>query len=200
MTYDAIGEDPSAAGLLAELDRKSASRKLALPTNDLDVKRALRKAGEPICLFGEKREDRRERLRQIIFKQRTAAGLDGEMGSSDDDDDDSSEEEKEEEFYTEGTASLEQARRYIASYSLPRAKRRVERQRKEANLPLARIMDTRKAVFAELKVGKRESLSCPDSTLIIRLVLFRRHILHSDHNLPTTVQYARCGSLRILAC
>ena len=153
-SYDNLAEDPSAAGLLAELDKKSAARKIALPTNDLEVKRALRKAGQPISLFGEKREDRRERLRAVVVQQRQAAGLDADMDGDSSDSGDSSEEEKEEEFYTEGTSSLEQARRHIAAYSLPRAKRRIERQRREAQLPLARILDTRKAVFAELKVSQ----------------------------------------------
>lgn len=149
--YD-IAEDPSNAGLLAELDRKSAARKLALPTNDLEVRKRLRGMGEPITLFGEKKEDRRERLRTVIVRQRQAQGLDIDMDSESDPDDNDEGDEKEEEFYTEGDESLEAARRWMAAYSLPRAKRRIARQRMEANLPLGRILDTRKGIFAELKV------------------------------------------------
>lgn len=153
--YD-LAEDPSAAGLLAELDRKSAARKVALPTNDLEVKRRLRSYGEPITLFGEKREDRRERLRSVIIRQRQAQGLDIAMMEEDEssDEDDEEEQEKEEEFYTEGDDALEAARRWITAYSLPRAKRRILRQRQEANTPLGRILDVRKSVFAELKVSE----------------------------------------------
>jgi U4/U6 small nuclear ribonucleoprotein PRP4 len=63
------------------------------------------------------------------------------------------EQEKEEEFYTEGDDALEAARRWIAAYSLPRAKRRILKQRQEASTPLGRILDVRKSVFSELKVG-----------------------------------------------
>ncbi|KAK9898308.1 WD40 repeat-like protein [Cystobasidium minutum MCA 4210] len=149
--YD-LAEDPSAAGLLAELDRKSAARKLALPTNDLEVKRRLRSHGEPITLFGEKREDRRERLRVVIIRQRQAQGMDINMEEDESSDEEEEEEqEKEEEFYTEGDDALEAARRWITAYSLPRAKRRILKQRQEAQTPLGRILDVRKSVFAELK-------------------------------------------------
>lgn len=166
LQYDDIDEDPSAAGLLAELDRKSAARKLALPTNDVEVKRRLRYYGQPICCFGEKREDRRERLRAVIIKQRQSQGLDtgtlenggSDDGSNDDGEDDSEdnnedEKEKEEEFYTEGDDNLESARRWITAYSLPRAKKRILQQRSEANTPLGRILDVRKSVYSEIKVS-----------------------------------------------
>lgn len=150
-----IAEDPSAQGLIAELDRKAAARKLALPTNDLEVRRRLRAHGQPITLFGEKREDRRERLRSVIMAQREAQGLDSEMESEEEsgDEDEEDEEDKEEEFYTEGDDALEQARRWLTAYSMPRTKQRIQRQRQEAAMPLARILDARKGVFAELKVG-----------------------------------------------
>ena len=114
--------------------------------------------GEPITLFGEKKEDRRERLRSVIVRQRQAQGMDIDMVDSESDDaEDGSdgEDEKEEEFYTEGDEGLESARRWMAAYSLPRAKRRIARQRIEANLPLGRILDARKGIFAELKVSLR---------------------------------------------
>jgi U4/U6 small nuclear ribonucleoprotein PRP4 len=109
-------------------------------------------------VFGEKREDRRERLRTVIIKDRQARGLDidldgsGDDGSSDDAEDEE-EKEKEEEFYTEGDDALEKARRYLTAYSVPRAKKRIQRQRMEASVPLSRILDTRKSVFSELKVS-----------------------------------------------
>ena len=66
------------------------------------------------------------------------------------------EDEGEEEFYTEGTEELLTARRRMAEWSLEKARLRLERQRREAGLPLSRIMATRKAVFAELKVCLRQ--------------------------------------------
>lgn len=94
-------------------------------------------------------------MRGIIVRLRQAKGLD--VNISDDegsqDEKEEEEEEKEEEFYTEGEPELEKARRYMAAWAMPRAKQRIERQRREANTPLARILDTRKAVFAELKVA-----------------------------------------------
>ena len=115
---------PDTAKILADLDRKQAARQLALPTNDGQVRALLREQGEPVTLFGERPEDRRDRLRALLARQRTAQGdqpIDSLLSGSDSDD--SSDEEmddQEEEFYTEGTFNLKLARRSIADYSLPR--------------------------------------------------------------------------------
>ena len=136
-------------------------------------------------MFGEKKEDRRERLRSVIVRQRQAQGMDIDMADSEseDGDEDDDEDEKEEEFYTEGDETLENARRWMAAYSLPRAKRRVQRQRMEANLPLGRILDTRKGIFAELKA----SLSLSLTSLILSLPPIR--IMLSIYSFPPTDVY-----------
>ena len=49
------------AFVLAQLEAKRRARSVVLPTADGDVKRMLRSRGHPVCLFGEKPEDRRVR-------------------------------------------------------------------------------------------------------------------------------------------
>ncbi|KAI5477532.1 hypothetical protein MNV49_006120 [Pseudohyphozyma bogoriensis] len=139
---------PDTARVMAELDRKTAARRLAVPTRDPDVRLRLREMGEPITLFGEWPEDRRDRLRHLWSEMRKEEGGDGDVSSEEESSD---EEEKEEEFYTEGTSGLKDARRKIADFSLDRARKRITRQRHETLLPLGRLMDVRRAVFNELK-------------------------------------------------
>lgn len=71
----------------------------------------------------------------------------------DDFEDDDSSDSDEGEFYTEGSNELLEARRKIVRYSLSRARRRLARQRVESNLPLSKIINVRKEVYGELKVG-----------------------------------------------
>lgn len=164
---------PETARLLAELDRKTSARRLAVPTKDADVRARLRELGEPMTLFGERPEDRRDRLRQLWSalrqKEKDAKAAKGSDDDSETDSDDSSPEEKEEEFYTEGTMDLKAARRHIAEYSLPRcvhhstksvlvlitlayrSRKRVARQRFETTVPLGRLIDVRRAVYDNLK-------------------------------------------------
>lgn len=115
---------PDTAKILADLDRKQAARQLALPTNDGQVRALLRDQGEPITLFGERPEDRRDRLRALLAKQRTDQAdqpIDSIIsGSESSDSGDEEMDDQEEEFYTEGTFNLKLARRNIADYSLPR--------------------------------------------------------------------------------
>ncbi|GAA6002167.1 uncharacterized protein JCM10292_000788 [Rhodotorula paludigena] len=171
---------PETARLLSELDRKKLARKIALPTNDGEVRARLRELGEPITLFGEGPADRRDRLRDLIAKARLERGeamdLEEEEDQSSDED---SEDDKDEEFYTEGSAALKKARRDIAEYSLPRARKRLARQRLDATVPLARLMDVRKAVFANLstftnlgsQIGDTRAISSlrfsPDSSMLL---------------------------------
>ncbi|GAA99356.1 hypothetical protein E5Q_06051 [Mixia osmundae IAM 14324] len=140
---------PETNRLLAELERKTQARKLAIPTNDVDVRARLRELGEPITLFGEKREDRRDRLRTVVSE---AAAKRGEtFDASESDSSDSDDSDKQEEFYTEGSQALLRARSAMAQHSLQRARKRLARQRLEASIPLGRILDRRKQIYAELK-------------------------------------------------
>jgi len=127
---------PETSKILSDLDRKKLARKIALPTNDNEVRSRLRELDQPITLFGEGPADRRDRLRDLIAKARMekmggfdardgmqveGTGTDEEDGDSEDSEgEEGGEGDKDEEFYTEGTAALKKARRQIAEYSLPR--------------------------------------------------------------------------------
>lgn len=54
--------------LLAEFERRKQLRQIYVPTDDHDVKMALRELEHPICLFGEGPAERRDRLRELIAK------------------------------------------------------------------------------------------------------------------------------------
>ncbi|TFY57871.1 hypothetical protein EVJ58_g6757 [Rhodofomes roseus] len=135
--------------LLDELERKKKARSLAVPTDDNKVKARLREIGEPITLFGERAADRRDRLIYVLSQINAARGDDAMQV----DEEESSEESEEdvEEFYTPGALELLGARRRIAEYSLPRAQKRVAQQRLDSKIPLGRIIDIRKKVFAEAR-------------------------------------------------
>ncbi|KZT57629.1 WD40 repeat-like protein [Calocera cornea HHB12733] len=131
--------------ILDELERKKRARSLAVPTDDGRVRARLRELGEPITLFGERAADRRDRLRYILSQMGVERGIPVE------DESDSEGEDQEEEFYTPGPLDLLDARRKLAEFSLPRAAERVSYQRAESTLPLSRIVEARKKVFAEVK-------------------------------------------------
>ncbi|CAB4401112.1 uncharacterized protein OCT59_001901 [Rhizophagus irregularis] len=133
--------------ILDEFERKKRARTLAVPTDDGRVRAKLRELGEPQCLFGEGPGDRRDRLRYLLSKQEGTEIVPDEEESSASE----SEEEKEEEFFTQGTPELLEARRWIASYSLPRARDRLQKQRLEYELPLPQLKSLRKDLFSELK-------------------------------------------------
>lgn len=111
---------PETARLLSELDRKKLARKIALPTNDGEVRARLREIDEPITLFGEGPADRRDRLRDLIARARLEKGETMEVEEESEESSESEEDEEDEEFYTEGSAALKQARREMAEYSIPR--------------------------------------------------------------------------------
>ncbi|SCV73291.1 BQ2448_7217 [Microbotryum intermedium] len=174
---------PETARLLAELDRKKANRSLYVPTKDVDVKERLRSLAQPITLFGERPEDRRDRLREVLGKlreenrrdkkekreQREARASGGEEGKSneeeeeeeeeeEDEDDDGSEPEveDEEEFYTEGSQELKDSRRWIAQYSLPRWVGRVPKPKRDPFRKMSRAKARIQAqrLEANVKLGR----------------------------------------------
>ncbi|GAA5943438.1 U4/U6-U5 snRNP complex subunit PRP4 [Sporobolomyces koalae] len=184
---------PETAQILSELDRKKLARKIALPTNDGEVRARLRELDQPVTLFGEGPADRRDRLRDLLAQARMSkmgSGANGDgieiegaddQGSDEDGDDDDADDDddQDEEFYTEGSIELKKARRDLADYSLPRARKRIARQRTDATVPLARLMDVRKAVFSNLEsftnlgsqIGDTRALSAvrfsPDSKMLL---------------------------------
>ncbi|KAH9258750.1 hypothetical protein BASA81_003252 [Batrachochytrium salamandrivorans] len=51
---------------LKQFETKQRQRLVDVPTNDLEVKQLLRLHSQPICLFGERDLDRRERLKRVV--------------------------------------------------------------------------------------------------------------------------------------
>ncbi|KAI6914561.1 pre-mRNA-processing factor 4 [Hortaea werneckii] len=145
-----------ASSVLNDFARKRKAAALAVPTDDKRVRTELRARGEPITLFGERAEDRRERLRGILLSEQeatTGADEDEVMRDATHDTagDEEGEDEEEGEFYTEGSQALLQARKDIARYSLPRAKQRIAHQRIESGIPVATHVRHRKAIQDRLK-------------------------------------------------
>ena len=139
------------AFVLAQLEAKRRARSVVLPTADGDVKSMLRTRGYPICLFGEKPEDRRVRLRKIVVHAvvmlgesedavATAAAA-TDSGSSSVATSSSSSRTKaqleDEEFYTRGTAELIAARRWIAKDSWSRSQKRLAGAKRRRDEPAA---------------------------------------------------------------
>ncbi|OBZ74218.1 U4/U6 small nuclear ribonucleoprotein Prp4 [Grifola frondosa] len=158
LTFDTLIDDGNYLGterarlenklLLDELERKKKARSLAVPTDDNRVKARLREIGEPITLFGERAADRRDRLIYVLSQIHAARG-DEAMQVEEESSEES--EEEEEEFYSPGSLELLEARRLLAEYSLPRAQKRVAQQWVHSKIPLGRIIDIRKKVFADVK-------------------------------------------------
>ncbi|KAH9983889.1 U4/U6 snRNP-specific spliceosomal protein [Russula compacta] len=157
-TFDTLADDGNYLGserarienkvILDELERKKKARAMAVPTDDNRVKARLREIGEPITLFGERAADRRDRLIYVLSQINAARGedvMDVDAKSE------SESEDEAEEFYSPGSLELLEARRRIAEFSLPRAQKRVAQQKVDSKLPLSRIIDIRKRVFADVK-------------------------------------------------
>ena len=92
---------------------------VAVPTNDLDVKKKLRECGQPICLFGEDAFDRRQRLKLVLAKGTHEITHEATQKPI-------AHETQQSTFYTHGTAGLLEARKKIAHTSLECAKIRLK--------------------------------------------------------------------------
>ncbi|XP_004925115.2 U4/U6 small nuclear ribonucleoprotein Prp4 isoform X1 [Bombyx mori] len=117
--------------LLEEFERRRKARQLNVSTDDDEVRRSLRQLGEPVCLFGEGPAERRVRLRDLLSYlgedainkklEEEEARLERDRG-------------REGTWYHEGPPTLRQARIWIARYSLPNAKKRLNKAREELKL------------------------------------------------------------------
>lgn len=145
---------PAASGKQAStvLDEFSRKRKVAavpVPTDDKRVRVELRSRGEPITLFGERPEDRRDRLRELLYSEQEenedAEMLDVTPGVDEDEEDEAGEE-----FYTEGSEALLASRRDMAVYSMPRAAQRIAHQRVESTIPVSTHVRHRTAIKERL--------------------------------------------------
>jgi U4/U6 small nuclear ribonucleoprotein PRP4 len=136
-----------------ELHRRA--RSIVVPTNDEFVKAKLREIGQPIILFGEKPEDRRERLRDHLAKLGVSDGFPAgtkEAGSKqkrEDRDKDRDQQDDNEGYLTPGVPELKGARLWIASYSIPKAKARVSAaKRRREQPPPTNFKDSTKESFS----------------------------------------------------
>lgn len=164
--------------MLEEFERKKKARQINVSTDDNEIKKSLRQLNEPICLFGEGPAERRIRLRELLsmlgenaFSKRTS---EDEKKSSAKEQQDTSQT-----WYHEAPESLKVARLWIADYSLPRAKYRLEKARELAEIPSAtkasHIVELQKKIQALLpqssQVGDTRPISAcdfnSDSTMLI---------------------------------
>ena len=142
-----------ASAFLTQLSRKKRIANIIVPTNDLAVRAKLREIDEPITLFGEGPGDRRDRLRELLSIKEEIDEAEREDRDEEMHDAPPAEAEaddQEEEFYTKGSEELLEARRRIAEFSLPRAKRRLAVQKAESTIPLRTHVKFRKAVKEKL--------------------------------------------------
>ncbi|RKP13599.1 WD40 repeat-like protein [Piptocephalis cylindrospora] len=158
--------------LMEEMDRRKRARELAVPTDDRQIRARLRDLKEPQCLFAEGPSERRDRLRHLLSlrlsKKEKRAAAAGDASDEDEDmsdhesdedtdmeeggsQDQREEEDKEEEFYTVGSEDLLHARREMLSFSMPRAKERIERQKTFASTSLVTIRTARNTAFRQLR-------------------------------------------------
>jgi len=163
--------------LMQKLELSRRARQIVVPTNDEFVKAKLREIGQPIILFGEKPEDRRERLREHLAKLGVAdgfpAGTAPTGGAKQKREDRDTEEEG---YLTEGVPELKAARMRIASYSIPRAKSRIasSKRRRENPVPPQDRNEMKESFtrFANVtsEIGDERPMSAigfsPDSQLI----------------------------------
>lgn len=167
------------ASFLHQLEARRAARQAIVPTADLEVRRCLILLGEPMTLFGEGPYERRERLKELVGTgdgKRRLEELLAEVketgpppsGAVTDDD----------EFFVPGPDVLPELRRWLATFSLPRAQARLEAERQFRSTPMAAVKESRLAAYERLmgmrqvasQVGDERPLSCcrfaPDGSLM----------------------------------
>lgn len=132
---------------LAQFEARRVARSLAVPTDDEEVRKALRKRAEPICFFGEDAHDRRERLRGLMAAEIVAGkklededtlNKKGQTNINGDDEaslDTYENKPQYEEFYTEGSSELQALRRSLVLSSLKRSQIRLTTERRAAERP-----------------------------------------------------------------
>ncbi len=139
------------AAILSDFKRKREAGAIPVPTDDKRVRADLRSRGEPITLFGERPEDRRDRLRELLYREHGVDHDESMLDVGTPATGESEDAEVEEEFYTEGPPELLQARQDIARYSLPRAEQRTKHQRLESTIPVSAHVRHRKEIKSKLE-------------------------------------------------
>ncbi|KAK3393632.1 WD40-repeat-containing domain protein [Podospora didyma] len=141
-----------ASALLSQFERRRLAATIAVPTDDGRVRAKLRELGQPVTLFGEGLGDRRDRLRELLTEQAQKTGQEkGDVEMKDAENEEEEGGEQEEEFYIRGQPELLEARKDIALFSIPRAKSRIEFQKKECTIPLRTHIKFRKEIKERLQ-------------------------------------------------
>uniref|UniRef100_A0A0A9YDH1 U4/U6 small nuclear ribonucleoprotein Prp4 n=1 Tax=Lygus hesperus TaxID=30085 RepID=A0A0A9YDH1_LYGHE len=130
---DEMSKDKQA--LLDEFERRKKARQVNVSTDDNEVRQNLRQLGEPICLFGEGPAERRSRLRDILSR----LGEDAIQKKQEEEEEKAKQDKEQETWYHEGPEALRDVRMWIAQYSLPQAKARLEKAREALKQPEATI-------------------------------------------------------------
>lgn len=120
--------------LLEEFERKRRARQINVSTDDAEIKKNLRQLNEPICYFGEGPAERRRRLKELLANLGENAI---KQKQTEEEERKQLQKEQETTWYHEGPESLRIARFWIADYSLPRAKERLEKAKSMLELPSA---------------------------------------------------------------
>ncbi|KAI8821661.1 WD40-repeat-containing domain protein [Fimicolochytrium jonesii] len=147
--------------ILEDFEKKRLARNLAVPTDDGRVRARLREEGEPITLFGEGPAERRDRLRSILAQKLHDQPM-MDVDESEDESDDEEKAEAEEEFYTYGPDELLEARKDISTYSISRAKHRLDCHRAELELPYPQRKKMRHEFYTNIKTFETRSLQYGD--------------------------------------
>ncbi|PFH61153.1 hypothetical protein XA68_18103 [Ophiocordyceps unilateralis] len=146
------GGSEKASAILNQFSRKRLAATIAVPTDDGRVRAKLRELGEPVTLFAEGPSERRDRLRELMIIQAELESIDkDDVAMGDAPEADEVEEEQDEEFYSRGGDKLVQARKQIAHFSLPRAKRRIAAQKAATSIPLRTHIKFRKTIRERLQ-------------------------------------------------
>lgn len=160
--------------VIRQMEVKRRARMMTVPTNDKDVKKKLREMGDPICLFGEKAPERRERLREILAKKAVAGeislsvtstglAIPGSTGTTDggasavveDIPIDPSLVKKE--YFTEASNDLKDARVQMLRFSSVKAKERLEKEKAHIQRIEADTLEEEKRLAA--LVGRLQKFS-----------------------------------------
>ncbi|ORZ35049.1 U4/U6 snRNP-specific spliceosomal protein [Catenaria anguillulae PL171] len=134
------------AAIMEHFEKRKKLRSIAVPTDDNLVRAKLRELQHPITLFGEGPAERRDRLRVLISElegEGVTVTFDVNMEEEEDDED--------EEYWTPGTDELLFSRRWIANYSLRRARTRIIRQRAEFDTPVSIYKTLRRDLYNDLR-------------------------------------------------
>lgn len=151
------------AASLKALEAKQRAAAIVVPTKDEEVKLALRSIGAPICLFGERLIDRRERLKRLIAEREIEAEISGKQISVSQilggilvspPTEKPREERQTTSFFTEASDALIIARQAMCSSSWARARSRLL---KEYNTPIRMDgADQSKSVRLEMTASLNE--------------------------------------------